>query len=227
MKKTLFSLAVLCFVATSLFAQKKIKDEAHVNYKITDVKSEDQMAAMMKGSTMDIYISKENSHSSMNIMSGMMKMDSYVLKGEENPVTLMQMMGNKIKVVADGKSEKTETKTNQPEFKANKKVTKEIAGYKCYEAKAEMKDGSTITLYITDKIEVNVSKEMNLFGVDFDAVDGFPLEVTFSSKDGGMTITAQKVESKVDKEIFKYNDEGFKEMTPEELQKMGIGGMGF
>lgn len=226
MKKTLFSLAVLCFMATSLLAQKKIKDKAHVNYEITEVKSDDMMAGMMKGSTMDLYITDKNSHSSMNMMSGMVKMDAYALEGAEKPVTLMQMMGNKIKVVTDEPSKEVD-KSNLPEFKENKKVTKVVAGYKCHEAKAEMADGTTITLYVTDKIKLDVADGISVFGIDLNATDGgFPLEVEISSKAMGMTITAQKVESKVDDKVFKYNDEGFKEMSPEELQKMGMG-MGF
>ena len=71
MKKTLFSLAILCFVATSLLAQEEIKGQAHISYEITEVKSQDMMASMMKGSTMDLYITEKNSHSSMNMMKGM------------------------------------------------------------------------------------------------------------------------------------------------------------
>ena len=144
MKKTLFSLAMLCFVATSLFAQKKIKGEAHVNYEITEVKSKDAMASMMKGSTMDLYVTEKNSHSSMNMMKGMMRMDAYALSGEGDPVTLMQMMGSKIKIVPEEETKKTDVEVSKPEFKVDKTVTKEVAGYKCYEAKSEMKDLSLI-----------------------------------------------------------------------------------
>lgn len=227
MKKTLFSLAILCFVATSLLAQKKIKGQAHISYEITEVKSQDMMASMMKGSTMDLYITEKNSHSSMNMMKGMMKMDAYTLSGADKPVTLMQMMGSKIKVVDDKKIEEGKTEASKPDFKVNKEITKEIAGYKCYEAKAEMEDGTTIILFVTDKINLNAGKGVSAFGAFFNAVDGaFPLEISFSGKDIGMTMTAQDIESKVDDSVFKYDDEGYKEMTPEELQKMGMG-MGF
>ena len=76
MKKTLFSLAILCFVATSMFAQKKINGEGYVKYKVTDVKSEDAMTGnMMKGSTMDMYVSGKNTRTKMNMMMGMVTMD--------------------------------------------------------------------------------------------------------------------------------------------------------
>ena len=90
-----------------------------------------------------------------------------------------------------------------------------------------MDDGVVITMYFTDKIELKPGEGVNVFGMGFDSVDGFPLEFDMSSKDGGMTITAKKVEDKVDAKVFKYDDTGYKEMTAEDLQKMGMGGMGF
>ncbi|MGB1216781.1 MAG: hypothetical protein ACPG5P_02835, partial [Saprospiraceae bacterium] len=103
MKKILFSITFLALLATTTFAQKKIKDKAYIKYEITDVKSDApegaQMAAMMKGSTMETYLSKDESRTVMNMMGGMMVMDNYNNYKTDETLSLMSMMGQKIKII--------------------------------------------------------------------------------------------------------------------------------
>ena len=229
MKKTLFSLAILCFVATSMFAQKKITDEGVIKYTITDVKTEDAMAGMMKGSTMDMYVSGDKTRTKMNMMMGMMTMD-IIKDGDDEAVMLMNMMAKKIKVVMS-KEDLDKTKDKQKDtmtemtYTANKKDTKEIAGYKCHKVVGKSKDGTQMTFYVTDKIKLFPKGGGMAEAIQFDQIGGYPLE--FSVDQGGvaMTFTAKSVGSKLEKDAFEYDDEGYEEMTPEELGKMG-GGMG-
>ncbi len=230
MKKTLFTIAMLAFVATSIFAQKKIKGEGYVKYELTEVNSDDPMAGMMKGSTMEMHITDKQSYTGMNMMSGMVTMNAY---GNEDgsTVTLMSMMGRKIKMVMskeeiEAAQKETDKEATKMEYTKYKKDTKVIAGYKCYKVIAK-NDASEMTLYVTDKINI-ASKNAMTQNLDGDQLGGFPLEFTISQQGMGMTYSAKEVSGKVDKSVFEYDDEGYKEMTEEELEQMGMGGgMGF
>ncbi|MGK0388866.1 MAG: hypothetical protein ACI94Y_001598 [Maribacter sp.] len=227
MKKILFSLAILCFVATSMFAQKKISGEGLIKYTITDVKTEDQMAGMMKGSTMDIYVSDNKTRTKMNMMMGMMTMD-IIKDGDDEAIMLMNMMAKKIKVVMSkedlGKSKDKQKGTmNEMTYTANKKDTKEIAGYKCHKVVGKSKDGSQMTFYITEKIKLFPKGGGMAEAIQFDKIGGYPLEFSIDQGGVAMTFSAQSVTSKLEKDAFEYNDEGYEEMSPEELGKMGAG----
>lgn len=230
MKKTLFSLAILCFVATSIFAQTKINGKGIIKYTVTDVKTDDAMSGMMKGSTMEMYVSGDKTRTKMNMMMGMVTMD-VIKEGEGKPVMLMQMMAKKIKlVVSDEDIEKAKEQPNAATegmtYTKNKKNTKEIQGYKCHQVVGKAKDGSTMTFYVTDKIKLTPQGGGMAETIPFEELGGHPLE--FSMNQGGveLTFSATSVTSKLEKDAFKYNDEGYEEMTPEELGKMG-GGLGF
>lgn len=228
MKKTLLSLAVLCFLVTSTFAQGKIKGNGFVKYEITAVESDDPMAGMLKGSTMAMYISDTNMRTSMNMMGGMMEMD--VIKKGDDTVMLMSMMGKKIKVQQpEEAADKSKVADNGMTYTANKKKTKEIAGYKCFQVVGKAKDGPEMTFYVTNKINLSPEGSGGMTqGIEYDKLGGFPLEFTVGGGDQGMTFTAKEVSGKLSKNAFEYNDEGYEEMTMEELEKMGMGGgMGF
>lgn len=229
MKKTLLSLAVICFLATSVFAQKKIKGEGFVKYEITDVQSDDAMAGMMKGSTMEMYITKKNQRTTINMMGGMMVMDMIMI-GDEDPVMLMDMMGNKIKMAEPEEDAKAEAETTVEAsgmtYKQNKKKTKEIAGYKCFQVIGKDKSGQEMTFYVTDKISLTPEGSGMTGAIEYDKIGGFPLEFTVGMGKESMTFTAKKVSGDISKDAFEYSEEGYEEMSPEELGSMGQG-LGF
>jgi hypothetical protein len=224
MKKTLFSLAILCFVATSMFAQKKISGEGVIKYTVTDVKTEDAMAGMMKGSTMDIYVSGDKTRTKVNMMMGMMTID-VIKDGEDDAIMLMKMMANKIKVTTpkEGSGTSKEQPMSEMNYTANKKDTKEIAGYKCHQVIGKGKDGSQVIFYVTNKIKLSPKGGKMTEAIPFDKIGGYPLEFSIDQGGVAMTFSAQSVSSKVEKDAFEYNDEGYKETSPEELGKMGRG----
>ncbi len=230
MKKLLLSFTILCFLGTTAFAQKKISNEVKVQYEITEVKSADAMAGMMKGSTMDMTVTKEKNRVDMNMMSGMVKMTILSDTKKDEGVMYMSMMGNKMKIPMTSEDMENARKEQEAKpkqtFEYNKKDTKKIAGYKCYLATSTTEDGSKISYYITDKIKVTAANSMA--GVSTDGLEGFPLEFTIDNAGTTMTFSAQEVLDKVSKKDFEFDDSGYEEMTMEELEEMGMGGgLGF
>ncbi len=230
MKKILLSITLLALLATTAFAQKKIKDNAYIKYELKDVKSNDpqaaQMVMMMKGSIMEMYLSPTESRTVMNMMGGMMVMDNYNNSKTDENMNLMNMMGQKIKIVPSEKDEaKKEDKKEKKslDFKYDKKKTKEIAGYKCYYATTTQGEVKT-ELYITDKIVLKPLQGSNM--VNMNGLAGYPLEFTVTQPQMTMTFTALEVDGKLAKDAFEISDEGYKEMPADQLGSMG-GGMGF
>ncbi len=231
MKKIFFSTLVLTLMATALFAQKKVKKEGVVKYKVTDIDSKDMQAQMMKGSTVEAHISEDKTFSTMSMMGGMVTIKSYEDKKEGELVTLMNMMAKKMKIhltAEDIKKREAENgaKDMSVEYTYDKSVNKEIAGYNCYQATGKDANGSEMILYITEKIDLNPGKLSNQAGIDYKNLDGFPLEYTIKRNGLSMTFTAQNVSAKLDKSIFEYNDEGYEKVNPEDLGKMMGGGLG-
>jgi GLPGLI family protein len=227
MKRILFSALVFCLAATTVFAQKKIKDTGYVKYEITEIKSQDAMAGMLKGSTMETYIGKGQSRTCMNMMGGMVMIDTYSGK-DGSAVTLMNMMGQKSKSVVskeDVVKAQNDGAMKDMKFTYNKRKTKTIAGYKCHQAKTKMEDGSELILYVTNKILMSPSIG-GQSGLNFVGLKGFPLEFSIQQQGMEMTFSAKEVEGKVKSSDFEYDDSGYKEMDPSELGNMG-GGLGF
>ena len=153
-----------------------------------------------------------------------------IKEGEDEAVMLMKMMANKIKVVMskeDLEKSKEQQKGTMSEmtYTPNKKDTKEIAGYKCHKVVGKSKDGSEMTFYVTEKIKLFPKGGGMAEAIQFDKIGGYPLEFSIDQGGVAMTFSAKSVGSKLEKDAFEYDDEGYEEMTPEELGKMG-GGMG-
>ncbi len=237
MKKLFLALTLLSFMTTASFAQKKIKEEVKIQYKVTDVDADNMQASMMKGSTMEMFVSEKKTCTVMSIMGGMVSIKSYTDKESKEITTLMDMMAKKMKINLTAedieeakKKQKSDVEEGQEqassiEYTYDKKNTKEIAGYKCYQAKGKDANGNEMTLYITDKIDVNMGDMANQAGIDYASLEGFPMEYTIKNPMFSMTYTAQEVKADFDKDVFIINDEGYEEVDPEDLSKMG--GLGF
>ena len=221
MKKTLFSLAIFCFIATSMFAQKKIKGEGYVKYKIESAETSGapEEAAMLQGTTIDMYMSAKSTRININMMGGMLVL-GYIQKEGKEPVTLMDMMGQKMKYnMEDGQAMPPSPNMT---YTVNKRKTKKIAGYKCHEVKGVGEDGVEMTLYVTKKIKLAPPKGGIADFIQFDKLDGYPLECSIGAVGDLITFTAQEVGGGLKKDIFEYDEEAYKEMTDEELDGMGM-----
>jgi GLPGLI family protein len=222
MKKIILSLTFIAATALSLFAQLT---EGHITYKI-DMSSDDpemEMAvSMMQGSTLDILFKDKITRSEMK-MGTMMTMTTIT---DEKSGELLMLMGgmmgnNAIKTTTE------EMQKNQPE-KPNYEVvlgdeTKTIEGYVCKKATLTDEDGGETVFWYTEDIKVS-KKGQSYLNED---VPGFPMQFEINNGGMKMAMTVETLEQKLDKksaDLFKMTvPEGYKEMTLDDLKKMGMG----
>ena len=223
MKKLLqFTLLVaMVFTFTnSISAQKKMSNGL-IKFKITEVDSDNQMASMMQGTTIETYFKDEWVKTNFSMMGGMIRNQTIVNSNKKTGVMLYDMMGKKIAVDLD--MEKAEEKTPDYTISYDKKDVKTIAGYKCYRADVKIKDGDNMVMYITDKI-TPVGSQLNQ---QFKDLKGFPLQYQMDNGGLKMTLKASEVSTTVPSSNEFEVPDGYEKMTMEEFQKMAgsMGGM--
>jgi GLPGLI family protein len=227
MKNLFFTLIISCLSLTTVFAQL---NEGHIAYKI-DASSdtpEMQMAiGMVQGSTLSIFFKDKKTRSEMK-MGTMMTITTITDETTEDVLMLMSgMVGNNAI-----KSKMSDTKTEErgaqeiPEFEVTLvDESKVIEGYNCKKAIVTTEGISSVFWYTQD-IAVATKGQNYLNG----NVPGFPMQFEINNRGLKMTLTATKVEQKLDKkkaaELFKMEiPSGYTEMNPEDLKMMGGMGM--
>ncbi len=215
---------MILFMTSSVFAQKMMK-KGVVKFEVTDISSDDPQASMMKGTTMDLYFTKEKQRVEINMMGGLVRVNTISNPAAKEEVVLSDMMGSKTMVktpAADIDKRKEEMeKINKLVISYDKKDTKKIAGFDTYRANIKMESGDTIVAYITQQIQ----PENSYFNKMFKGLDGFPLEYIISVQGMKMTYAALEVSDAIDAKAFEI-PEGYEEITMEEFQKR-VGGMKF
>lgn len=214
-------------VANSAVAQKKIK-EGVVKFEMSTEGNSSPEMALMGGMTLDFYFTGNMQRMDMNMMGGMMRIQSIVpVDNPKEAAILMDMMGQKFQLV-----ELTEEDINGSNSFMNmdhvSKVTydekdkKDIAGYSCYRADLVMDNGISMKYYITEKIQPPVGLKKK----DQDVLKGYPLEMTIDTgQDMEMVFVAKEILKEVPKDSFKI-PEGYTKKTMEEFEKeMGNMGM--
>ena len=225
MRTKIITSIFILFSITTLLSQL---NEGHIKFEIDASANTPEMemaVGMMQGSTMDLYFSKNNTRSELN-MGTMMKVNTIVLGESGDVLVLMNgMMGNIATPTSlDALKEKADSK-EAPNFDIElTKKTKTIAGYKCKKAIMINEDGDEMNIWYTPEIFVNTK------GQSFDYIEkipGFPL--AFEANANGLLLTFSAVEviegldKEKKKEVFSTNiPEGYKELNPEELNKMGM-----
>ncbi len=221
MKKLILSIAFVVTSALSLVAQLT---EGHIAYKIdvSTTNPEMEMAiGMMQGSTLDIVFKEKNTRSEMK-MGSMITMTTIT---DEKSGDLLMLMGGMMGNNAI-KSTTAEMQKNQPEKPTYEVVlsdeTKTIEGYVCKKATLVDEEGGETVFWYTEEIEVS-KKGQSYLNED---VPGFPMQFEINNNGMKMNMTVTSFDKKLDKT---YNDsfkmtipEGYKEMTLEDLQKMGM-----
>lgn len=225
----LFALLSFLLVTTSLVAQKTFS-EGTVSFELTEIASDNPQAAgqleMMKGSTMKIYIKDGRQMTSMNMMNGMMQQNMILNSEKDSMLMLMDMMGKKIKVNMPVENPNPDNVETSIEYFEDE--TKNIAGYETYKAILTTKtDGKEMSMvaYITEDYKFDGNMIQNMEGSQ--ELRGMPLEYTIEQPEISMTFTAQELLFSVDASVFDIDTTGYEEMSPEDLQNMGDGGMGF
>ncbi|MBK7427228.1 MAG: hypothetical protein IPI60_09445 [Saprospiraceae bacterium] len=223
--KQLLILLLLVSASVGSYAQKI--SEGVIKMELTDVKSDDpsvaSQMAMMKGSTNDIYFSKDQQKVSMSMMGGMMNMMVFTTPATKETKLFMDMMGNKFQVKTPmeepGKAE------DEMDIKMTDE-TKEIKGYKCKKVIMTPKKSATngqdmtITVYVTDRIDMTGPFTPQMKGAT--KLKGAPLEMSIQTGGVSMVYTCKSVETSLPKDSFK-EPKGYKEMSKEEYEKMMSG----
>lgn len=222
MKKQFLVIIALFAAITFNFGQVK---EGHFTYTI-EMSSDNpdmQMAiGMMQGSTMDLYMMPEKSRVEVK-MGALMTMTTIVDSKQEKMLLLMGgMMGNNaIPSTFDDLKANDSLKSDIKVELVNE--TKKVAGYDCKKALVSDEEGNSTVFWYTEEIQVEKEGHMYLNK----EVPGFPMEYDINQNGMIMKMTVTKVETKLDKTakktLFSLDiPEGYKEMTMEEMQTMGM-----
>lgn len=219
MKKILLS-AALVFTALLADAQKK---EGSITYSITIEGLPEEQAAMMKGMETKVYFKNGKSRSETSMAFGT---TTTVSDEKGNSTTLMEMMGQKqyMKTTAE-QAKKDQAKSGDPKITyVDEKKT--IAGYECKKAVIDFKDekGGSMTsnVWYTDQIPYTQTGGKN--SSQFKGLKGAPLEFTVSQQGFKMVMLATNVSlSAVPDSKFTVSTDGYTEIKPEDLKRMGGG----
>ena len=221
MKKFILTLFLALSVTYSLKAQLT---EGHFTYTI-EASSENpdmqMVTGMMQGSTLDIHfkdkitrsemkmgsmmnivtVSNENSGEILLLMSGMIGKNAILMTTEE------------VEALSEGKPEMNVELLDE---------TKTIEGYLCKKAVLSDENGGESIFWYTEEIEISKVGQTYLNK----EVPGFPMQYDLNNNGLKMTMTVSKFEKKLDKNIKSLFDmnipEGYKTLTLEELEKMGM-----
>jgi GLPGLI family protein len=193
------------------------KFEGVVTYTISADGADDQTAAMMQNATTTIFIKGDMKKSVTH--TGMMTQIAITdMKKPDDPIVLLDIMGNKYQLKQDASKKQDDTK---PDIKYTDE-TKTIAGYVCHKAVATITDkgGDHYTSNIYYTTELPYDEEHG----KIKGLKGFPLE--FNMKQPGMggppimiTASATSVIKKaVPDSVFKV-PAGYQLMTGEEMHQ--------
>ncbi len=202
-----------------------------------------QMEEMMKSMNMTIHFSPEKQVTVIEMM-GMMTMEQHY--DDDVMTQYMDMMGQKImiKTPMDAQDLVKQLGVDIGELEKmynvsyDKSDTKEILGFKCYRADiamdlSKMAQGQEIpeqmknmnmTMYITEAIKMKQFNMQNMPGL---VLEGTPLTMTMDMGMMKMTYEASSFDENVDPSMFEKPEGDYKEMSMEDLQKMGMGSGGF
>lgn len=228
MKNVLFLFLSLA-LSVSAIAQKKMT-EGVIVLELTEIDSDDpSMAGMlssMKGGTMETVFTPKNQKSTMTMMGGMVKTQTYIDVKAKKTKTYMDMMGNKIALKVDAEEAKNVSKDTDVDIEETNE-TKVIKGYKTkkylIKPKGAEMNGGEFSIYVAEDIEIGTIDLGN--NLSTSKIKGAPLEMNMKMQGMTMVYTLKSIEEKVPANAFK-EPTGYKEMTMEEFQK-SMGGMGF
>jgi len=200
---------------------------------ITDVQfgqsEADQIAGAMKGSVQEIYFTPKMQKIVIDMMGGMVKMQTYQDFQNETYENYMDMMGQKIKMIIGmeelkEKRQEMETLSSESKVTYDKSDTKTIIGYKCYKAIVAIPTGDgtdfNLEMYVTDKIKV---PQISVQDLEYLNLEGTPLELIMDMGMMSLTYTAISFSEDFNMDIFKKPEGDYKVMSMEDLQKMGMG----
>jgi GLPGLI family protein len=221
MNKLLFLLAIALH---SVMSWGQVT-EGHISYKIDMTSDNPDMQSalsMMQGSLLEVYFMGQATRAEMK-MGSMMNVTS--ITNERSGDVLMLMSGmigfNAVKTtLRELEAQSQEAPKVEISLTGEKK---EILGFVCKKAILTDEQGNESTFWYTEDI-IASKKGQNYLN---DKVPGFPLEYDINNSGFKMTMIASSVVKTLKKnernELFNLTvPEGYKEMTLEDLKKMGM-----
>lgn len=187
-----------------------------------------QMAGMMKGTTQEVFFTKDKQRMDMNMMSGMVQIKTFTNQEDGSMNMFYDMMGNKMQVVSTI-SEAESLGSEDIDYKVDviDSEKKQILGYNCKRVVVSLNTDQgdmKIKMFVTDEIKIPSSMVQN---VRSGVIPGVPLEVETDMGVMSIKMVAKEFKKEVDKSKFTM-PEGYKKMTMKEFQEqMGGMGMGF
>lgn len=221
MKNFILTLFLALSVTYSLKAQLT---EGHFTYTI-EASSENpdmqMVTGMMQGSTLDIHFKDKITRSEMKMGSMM----NIVTVSNENSGEILLLMSGMIgkNAILMTTEEVDALSEGKPEMNVELlDETKTIEGYLCKKAVLSDENGGESIFWYTEEIEISKVGQTYLNK----EVPGFPMQYDLNNNGLKMTMTVSKFEKKLDKNIKSLFDmnipEGYKTLTLEELEKMGM-----
>jgi GLPGLI family protein len=213
------------FLALSLtYSLKAQLTEGHFTYTI-EASSENpdmqMVTGMMQGSTLDIHFKDKITRSEMKMGSMM----NIVTVSNENSGEILLLMSGMIgkNAILMTTEEVDALSEGKPEMNVELlDETKTIEGYLCKKAVLSDENGGESIFWYTEEIEISKVGQTYLNK----EVPGFPMQYDLNNNGLKMTMTVSKFEKKLDKNIKSLFDmnipEGYKTLTLEELEKMGM-----
>lgn len=181
---------------------------------------QDEVAAMLGGTTMDFYFNSSKQKTDVSMMGGLMRIQTIVpVNNPSDAVMLMDIMGQKYQITEMTEDDLASSNNfmNMDEVMGvsyDTKDRKQIAGYSCYLAKVKMSNDMEMKYYITEDIKPPVGVKSK----DQTKLKGFPLEMTVNTGAGiTMVFTAKEILSKLDASVFDVPT-GYTKKTMEEFQ---------
>ncbi|MBC7904195.1 MAG: hypothetical protein H7Y27_12260 [Gemmatimonadaceae bacterium] len=217
MKKKIFSVfAVLLFTGISAFSQKKVSEltlvyDASIS---SGASAQPKLADAFDGTTTTIYIKGMMSRSEMSSA-----LASFVTIHDARTgaaTVLQEISGQKllIRMTAENWQEKNRRYEGVTFIPGTE--TKVIAGYKCRQALATMKDGSTFSVFFTDEIVPENAE----YSAQFRNLEGIPLEYELTQGKLKIKYTVSRITlNPVPASKFDIPKTGYRELTYEESRK--------
>lgn len=232
----LITLSLLIFLFQNFIAAQSMS-QGTIKFAVTDVKSNtpemQQMVGSMKQMNQIIEFDGQKQHMTVDMMGGLMKINTYWTVESNTTETYMDMMGQKIKTVMTNEDlekvqQESETMITSDDIVYDKSVKKEILGKQCYKATFSTEANGqkfSMEMYITEDIKVPNSFVQNLNQVQ---LAGTPLMWIMDAGMMKMTFEATDISNSVSSDFFKKPEGDYQEMSMEQLKQMGMGGqLGF
>ncbi|MEP7278169.1 MAG: DUF4412 domain-containing protein [Bacteroidota bacterium] len=218
-KIPLLTAAFLC-VCISVAAQKRVSELTLVyDASIVTGDAEPKLADAFDGATATVYIKGTLARSEMT--SALASFTSIYDAKTGTAVVLQEISGQKLLIRMTAANWKDKNKRYENISFTNTGDTKTIAGYKCIKATANMKDGSSFTVYYTKEI----IPENASYNEQFKNLEGLPLEYELTQGKLKIKYTVSKINmNPVPASKFDIPKSGYRELTYEESRKMGAGG---